>query len=271
MLNEPSDRNDQPVTDQPAPTGRPAHDRVWAEDRGSGTTLLTWQRSQPAADATTDDAADARTVAATIGVMEGVTSASTVDGGVLVEFDPDVVSRPQLAGAVRTALNLDGDLRTRGNELMKRVPAYLGLAKSLALDERVSPMPEAARQAAASRGTTLRGAGALPLAGRFIPGFPLIARLHTLVPVLRALASWSREASPEVVAEHLERAGLTREQLDRDLATANEAIAFARDYATEAAGKAASVASAAAIQARDKARELARQYQERTNSKKQDP
>ncbi|MEX1157746.1 MAG: hypothetical protein WEC79_02315 [Thermomicrobiales bacterium] len=227
---------------------------------------MTWQRILPAGEAATmspDDAADARAVAATLGVMQGVASTSVTDDGVLVIYDADVVSRPQLASAVRAALNLDEDLRTRGNALMKRVPAYLGLARSLALDERVSPVPEAARQAAASRGTSLRAAGALPVAARFIPGFPLIARLHTLVPVLRSLASWSREASPEAVNEHLERSGLTRELLDRDLATSQEAVAFARDYATDAAGKAVSAASAAATQARDKTREWARKYGER--------
>ena len=240
--------------------------RVWAEDRGAGQALITWQRLDQANDdasLTVDDAADARTVAATLGVKEGVASAAVSDNGVLVSYDADVVSLQQLASAVREALNLDEDLKTRGNELMKRVPAYLGLAKALALDERLSPVPQAARQAAASRGTTLRATGALPVAARFIPGFPLIARLQTLVPVLRSLASWSREASPEAVNEHLERAGLTREQLDRDLATSQEAVAFARDYATDAASKAVSAASAAATQARDKTREWARKYAER--------
>jgi hypothetical protein len=237
--------------------------------REDGHALLTWQRAEPVPD-NTDGASDARAVAATVGVMDGVSSATTSEGGVLVTYDPDIVSRQQLAGAVRAALNLDADLKTRGNELMKRMPAYLGLAKALALDERVSPVPEAARQAAASRGTSMRAAGALPVAGRFIPGLPLITRLQTLVPVLRALGSWSREASPEAVAEQLDRAGLTRDQLDRDLATAQEAVAFARDYASETAGKAASVATAAAIQARDKAREWARQYNERSNADKPD-
>lgn len=255
--------------DQPAGTEPSQRSRVWAEERGTGRALLTWQRADT--DASVDAASDARAVAATIGVIVGVSSATVADGGVLVNYDPEVVIRPQLANAVRAVLSLDADLRTRGNELMKRVPAYLGLAKSLALDERVSPVPEAARQAAASRGTSLRGAGALPIAGRFIPGFPLVARLHTLVPVLRALGSWSREASPEVVNEHLERAGLSRELLDRDLATSQEAVAFARDYAAEAAGKAISAASAAANQARDKTRKWARQYAERPESNKPEP
>ena len=255
------------MEDQPEGLERHHRSRVWAEVRADGEALLTWQRADPVPD-DTDPASDARAVAATVGVIEGVLSTTTGDGGVLVTYDPAVVSRQQLASAVRAALSLDADLRTRGNEMMKRMPAYLSLAKALALDERVSPVPEAARQAAASRGTSMRGAAALPVASRFIPGLPLITRLQTLLPVLRALRSWSREASPEVVSEHLERAGLTRELLDRDLATSQEAVAFARDYAAETAGKAASMASAAAIQARDKAREWARQYNERSGSDK---
>lgn len=256
--------DDQPQ--QPAKSGRA---RVWAEARGPGETLLTWQRDETTGD-NADAAADARAITATISVVQGVTSASVMEDGILVIFDPETVTSSRLASAIRSALSLDGDLKTRTNELMKRTPAYLGLAKSLTLDERVSPVPEAARQAATSRGTPLPAAGALPVAGRFVPGLPLIARLHTLVPVLRTLTNWSREASPEVVSEHLERAGLTREQLDRDLATAHEAVAFARDYATETAGKAISAASSAAVQARLKAREWARQYNERTRSQDQD-
>jgi hypothetical protein len=256
--------------DQPEQSERNHRSRVWAEVREDGHALLTWKRADPVPEGT-DPASDARAVAATIGVMVGVSSATTAEGGVIVSYDPDKVSRQQLAGAVRAALSLDADLKTRGNEMMKRVPAYLGLAKSLALDERVSPVPEAARQAAAARGTSVRAAGALPMASRFIPGLPLITRMQTLVPVLRALGSWSREASPEAVNEQLDKAGLTRDQLDRDLATAQEAVAFARDYATEAAGKAATAATAAMIQARDRARELARQYNERSSSGKQEP
>lgn len=250
------------MPDQTEATTPARQSRVWAEERGQGKALLTWTRDG-ASSGNADATSDASAVAATIGVLHGVSSATVADDGVLVDFDPDIVERQQLAVAVRKALSLDADLKTRANEVMKRIPAYMGLAKSLALDERVSPVPEAAREAAASRGTPLRAAGILPVAGRFIPGFPVIARLHTLVPVLRTLTSWSREASPEVVAEHLDRAGLTREQLDRDLATSQEVLAFARDYATEAAGKAVTAASTAAIQARAKAREWARQYNER--------
>ncbi|HEX5164977.1 MAG TPA: hypothetical protein VFV93_06240, partial [Thermomicrobiales bacterium] len=158
--------DNQERTDQPA---RRQQSRVWAEERGDGQVLLTWQRADPPAE-DADAAADARAVAATIGVLDGVSATSAAEGGVLVTFDPKAISRQQLAGGVRAALNLDADLKTRGNELMKRVPAYLGLAKALALDERVSPVPEAARQAAAARGTSMRAAGALPVATRFIPG-----------------------------------------------------------------------------------------------------
>jgi hypothetical protein len=256
------------MAEQPEQSERALRSRVWAEVRGEGEVLLTWQRADAEA-GEIDQPADARAVAATVSVLAGVTSVTTGEGGVIVHFDPDIVSRPQLANAVRAALNLDADLRTRGNEMLKRAPAYLGLAKSLALDDRVSPVPEAARQAAATRSTSLRTAGALPVAGRFIPGLPMITRLHSLVPVLKALGSWSREASPEAVEEHLQNAGLTRDQLDRDLATAQEAVAFARDFAAEKVGTAAATATTAALQARAKAREWAKQYGERTSSKKE--
>jgi hypothetical protein len=86
------------------------------------------------------------------------------------------------------------------------------------------------------------------------------------VPVLRALSNWSREASPDVVDEHLGRVGLSREQLDADLATSHEAIAFAKDYAASKASRAVSVASSAAQQAREKAREWQRQREHRSGS-----
>ncbi|MGH9173084.1 MAG: hypothetical protein ACRD1H_01935, partial [Vicinamibacterales bacterium] len=118
-------------------------DRVWAEERATGQVLLTWQRapSETAGEAVEEDhAAEARAVAATLGVRQGVTEAVSTDDGVLVTFDPNVITKQELARSVRAALNLDADLKTRGNELMKRVPAYLNLARSLALDERVSPV-----------------------------------------------------------------------------------------------------------------------------------
>jgi hypothetical protein len=185
-----------------------------------------------------------------------VTEAEPRDDGVLVTFDPTATSKQQIAGGVRTALTLDDDLKTRATALMKRAPTYANLARSLALDERVSPMPEVARTARARK-------GAAPTAALgMIPGFRFISQIQLLIPVLRSLSSWSRTSSPEVVQEHLSRAGMTREQLDADLATANEAMAFARAYAAERASVAAQRAGVVANQARDWVRKQAADFQE---------
>ena len=226
--------------DMTSELGTPVQDvRVWAEERGENTLLLSWQWGDDAA--TRDRAADARAAAAAIGVRPGVTSATATAEGVLAIYDPAVIQKRDLAIALRAALALEADLKTRSNELLKRAPAYARLARSLALDERVSPVPQAAREAAAARGR------ATPL--RMIPGFPLIGQLATILPVLRSLNTWSREAPPGVVDEHLDRFDLTRETLDRDLATAHEMGAFARAYAVNAAGGAARKATSLAARA----------------------
>jgi hypothetical protein len=247
-------------SDNPLQAGKTI--RVWAEERGPNIVLVSWARpdGDPAMDQTSVDAAsDARAVAATIGVLQGVTSAASAEDGVLVELDPAIVSKARIAQAVRSALTQDGDLKTRANDLMKRVPAYATLARSLALDERVSPIPQAARQATAARGAPLGGLSSVPIPARLIPGLPWLMRLNMVVPVLRELGQWSREAPPEVVDEHLLRAGLARSTLDRDLATAQEALAFARDYASQTAGKVFTQASSLTAQATARAREWVRQ------------
>jgi hypothetical protein len=223
--------------------------RVWAEERAPGDIILTWQWPGTTG-VERDAAADARAVAASVGVLHGVTSAATTPDGVRVQYDVETIDKSRIAAALRAALAQEGDLKARANELLKRAPTYASLVKSLALDERVSPMPEVARQAAAGRTGAVRAA---PL--RMIPGFPFVAQLYTLLPMLRTLSSWSREASPEVVDEHLAAVGLSRETLDRDLATAHESMMFARDYTAGSASRAAAKATAAATQARDAARE----------------
>src|SRR3712207_7648061 len=55
--------------------------------------------------------------------------------GVLVGFDPELVTKPRLAAALRSALTQENDLKARANELMKRAPTYASLAKSLARSE----------------------------------------------------------------------------------------------------------------------------------------
>jgi hypothetical protein len=95
-----------------------------------------------------------------------------------------------------------------------------------------------------------------------IPGFRLVSQIQLLIPVLRTLSSWSRTASPEVVHEHLSKVGLSREILDGDLATANEAMAFARAFASEKASVAAAKAGILAGQARDWVRKQAADMQD---------
>lgn len=234
--------------------------RVWAEERGEGehTVLLTWQWPDDDAAAARDFAADARAAAATIGVRPGVLSSEATAGGVLAEYDPALTTRADLAAALRAALALESDLKTRGNELLKRAPAYARLAKALALDERVSPAPQAMREAAEARRQTT--------ALRMVPGFSLLSQLPTIIPVLRSLSSWSRTAPPGVVEEHLGAHDLSRAILDRDLATAHEMLAFARAYTTETAAKAARKATSLAAQATGAAHQWLQKKSERGGS-----
>lgn len=228
--------------------------RVWAEERGPGVILLSWAWPDDIA-AVRDAAADARTVAATIGVRPGVEAAFPEGDGVLVQFLPAVIGKPELAAALRLALAQEGDLKSRLSEAAKRAPTYLSLAKTLTLDERISPVPEAARAAATRR----------PGPTAMIPGFTTISRIQSLLPVLRSLSTWSRTAPPGVVEEHLSAAGLTRDLLDGDLATTQEAIAYARDYATQTGGRFARKAGALASQATA----ASKQYIEQRNAQRQ--
>jgi hypothetical protein len=158
---------------------------------------------------------------------------------VLVALGPEPADRAELAAAARKALTSD-DLRTRASALAKRIPAYANLAKSLALDDRVSPMPAVARQAATRRSSPMR----------MIPGLQLVSQVTTILPVLTSISSWSRDASPEIVAEHLTSAGLSRDVVDSDLATAREATAFVKAYTADTALKVASRAGTLAGRAR---------------------
>jgi hypothetical protein len=148
-------------------------------------------------------------------------------------------------------------LRERADELIRRSPAYGNLARKLAMDKRISPLPDAAKQALAGRG---RG-GATGFAGRraamrFVPGAALITRVQTIIPVLQELSTWSREADPEIVEEHLASAGLTREQLQRDTITAYEIRFYAQDFASVASAQLAQRARIGARQAVSSGREL---------------
>ncbi len=104
------------------------------------------------------------------------------------------------------------------------LPGY-SLARNASMDDRVSPLQEIRRQ------SLQRNSSPAAAVTRFVPGAQLITRAQTLVPVLQALSSWSRDASPEVVQEHFAAAGLERTQLDRDLATVREAGNAVKDVA----------------------------------------
>lgn len=204
--------------------------RVWSEEREPGLVHLTWQWPDDAGER--DFAADRRAVASAIGVRQRVKSAIPEGNGVLVRFDPEEMEKKELAEVLRATLAIEADLKTRSNEMVRRVPTYLNLAQRLALDERVSPLPDAARSMTHRRGMSR---AALPF--QMVPGFRLITRLHTILPVLQSLASWSRDAPPEVVESHLSSAGLSREQLDLDHATADEMMLFAREFSGEKASQ----------------------------------
>jgi hypothetical protein len=158
---------------------------------------------------------------------------------VVARYDAVQLPRQELAGVVRGALCLPGDLRARASDLVKRTPVYASLARSAALDQRVSPVPGMARQAAQHRATPANAAL------RFVPGFALVNRMQMLLPVIQGLSAWSYEAPPEVVDEHLGRAGLTREQLRADYATAQEGKLYLREAASKHANKAGSAARSA--------------------------
>lgn len=236
-----------------------ANVRVWAEEREGSEILLTWEWQDNERERRDHDA-DRRTVAATISVLGGVVSTAPHDAGVTVVYDPDVVTRAEIAAALRSALALEDDLRTRSNDMLRRIPKYATLAASIALDDRLSPVPEVARQ------TALRRAAGPT---RIIPGFPLLTQIHTIIPMMRSLSSWSRTASPEEVELHFRKVGLSREQLDRDLATSQEAIAHARAQASATTAAMTARATDAASQARTRTREWLRRQQEKLDHQDQ--
>lgn len=233
-----------PKLDDPAPSVA----RVWAEDLAEDRMRITWARTD---DGERGDEPEARRrVAAWLAAMAGVRSTQPDDEGVLVRYHPDQLDRAAVGNAVRNALADDVPLRQRADDLLRRAPTYGKLAQRLAMDERVSPLPEAAKQALASRGRGgVVGASARTTAMRFIPGATMISRIQTLLPVLQELSTWSRDADPEIVEEHLASVGLTREVLKQDTVTAHEIRFYARDFASEATSELADRAAQGARRA----------------------
>jgi hypothetical protein len=209
-----------------------ANVRVWSEEIEPGVVHLTWERPDDGEEH--DPATDRRVVAAALHVRQRIESCKPDGEGMLVRYDPEQMDKQEIAAILREALAIETDLKTRSNDLVRRTPTYLNLAQKLALDDRVSPLPDAARNMAASRGSGIPRAG-LPL--HMIPGFRLATRLHMILPALQSLASWSRDAPPDVVEHHLASAGLSREQLDMDHATAQEMMLYAREISGEKAAQ----------------------------------
>lgn len=243
--------------DEPPPSEAidPDQIRIWAEELEGDAIRLTWRT--PDAMGERDFPTDRRAVAARIGIQPGVYAARTDPEGVVVRYDSQAIERPQIAALVRQALSVEQDLKTRANLLVKRTPAYGRLARTAAADERMSPLPDAARQAFQNRGNP-----ATTAATRMIPGFRLISRIQTLLPVIQALSQWSREAPPEVVDDHLARAGLTRQILEEDHVTAQEAKLFAREIAGEKAEEWSQKAASATARAINAGREWLDQRRE---------
>lgn len=206
--------------------------RVWAEDLTASQMRITWFDRD--ASITAPEPSERRKVAAWLAVKEGVRSTKTDPDGVVVRYDPELLDRGTVGDTVRSAIRSNSTLRERSDVLLKRAPTYGNLARKLAMDDRISPLPGAARQAAHSRmaGGTGRNA-AVSTAARFIPGAALISRIHTLVPLLTELSQWSRESDPEIVEEHLSSVGLDHDMLRSDTITAHEIRLFAQESASE--------------------------------------
>ena len=222
--------------------------RVWAEDLTASRMRITWFDREAGVEA--PESPERRKVAAWLAVQDGVSSARPDPEGVVVRYDPERLDRGAVGDTVRSAVRSTSPLRARSDQLLKRAPTYGNLARKLAMDDRISPLPGAARQAAHSRmaGGAGRGA-AVSTAARFIPGAALISRIHTLVPMLTELSQWSRESDPEIVEEHLSAVGLDRDTLRSDTITAYEIRLFAQESASEKTAELGVKASEGARQA----------------------
>ncbi|CAN5509165.1 hypothetical protein BH23CHL2_BH23CHL2_17740 [soil metagenome] len=229
--------------------------RVWAEDLSATDLRITWFDRE--AEEEIQPSLERRRVAGWLAVQPGVRSARLDPEGVLVRYDPERLDRGRIAEHVRSAVNDTTPLRERADLLLKRAPTYGNLARKLALDDRISPIPGAAKQAAGARAAGGMGGNvAMRTAMRFVPGAALITRIHTLVPMLMELSQWSREADPEIVDQHLGSVGLDRETLKADTITAHEIRLYARDSASETTAELGEMASAKARQAISKGREF---------------
>lgn len=119
--------------------------------------------------------------------------------------------------------------------MVRRLPAYVKLAADLARDPEVPTVAKASLVAAGAYAVS-------PI--DLVPGIvPVAGQLDDLAALLLAIRMTVRMTPKEVAIPHLERAGVTRENLDEDLAAVKGAAVWL-------AGKAATGARRAVVSGR---------------------
>lgn len=114
--------------------------------------------------------------------------------------------------------------------VLLRVPRYLRLAYGLARDQRLST---------GQRALAVGGAAYLISPIDPVPGFiPVLGQLDDLAVLLLTLRRTLQGCPPTLVAEHLERAGLSLVTLDADLATVRATAVWVAVKAGTAVGRA---------------------------------
>lgn len=112
---------------------------------------------------------------------------------------------------------------------LKRMPRYARLSAGLARDNRV---PRRAKVALAAGGAY----AVSPI--DLVPGIiPVAGQLDDLFVVMTAVQHAVNASPPEVAAEHLERAGLTKAELDADMDAVRRTIRWLVARGAKASGK----------------------------------
>lgn len=114
-------------------------------------------------------------------------------------------------------------------DLIRRLPTYMRLVWALLRDGRVPPQQK----------LILVGIGAyvvLPI--DLIPDFvPVLGQLDDLAVVLLGLDLFIRSAPPDIVEEHLAKISQDKDQLRRDIATAERLLGDRLDDVRDTVGK----------------------------------
>ena len=129
------------------------------------------------------------------------------------------------------ALNDDPFPREQATELVKRLPAYAKLALAVGRDER---LPRSQRLALVGAGTYVVSPIGL------VPGFlPLVGQLDDLYVLLRALRFALAGLPAHVRQSHLDEAGVSDADLERDFGAVAQMGGWAARRGRDAAGRAA--------------------------------